>query len=67
MHTHVSLMLKQGIRPKIVQGRLGHSSIQMTIDTYSHVEPGIQDAAANRFDQILKTKPENDTIGLSSY
>jgi integrase len=52
-HTHASLMLKQGIHPKIVQERLGHSSIQMTIDIYSHVAPGIQEAAANRFDDIL--------------
>ena len=52
-HTHASLMLKQGIHPKIVQERLGHSSIQITLDTYSHVAPGIQQAAANRFDEIL--------------
>jgi len=36
----------QGIHPKIVQERLGHSSIQITLDTYSHVAPGLQDAAA---------------------
>ena len=52
-HTHASIMLKQGIHPKVVQERLGHSSIQMTIDTYSHVAPGIQEAAARRFDEIL--------------
>jgi integrase len=46
-------MLKQGIHPKIVQERLGHSSIQMTIDTYSHVAPGIQEAAAKRFDELF--------------
>ena len=52
-HTHASLMLKQGIHPKIVQERLGHSSIQITLDTYSHVVPGLQEAAANRFDEVL--------------
>jgi integrase len=52
-HTHASLMLKQGIHPKIVQERLGHASIQITLDTYSHVAPGLQQAAANRFDDIL--------------
>ncbi|MBN2185836.1 MAG: tyrosine-type recombinase/integrase [Dehalococcoidia bacterium] len=36
---HASLMLKQGIHPKIVQERLGHATIQMTLDTYSHVTP----------------------------
>lgn len=52
-HTHASLMLKQGIHPKIVQERLGHTSIQMTLDTYSHVAPGIQQAAAESFDKLL--------------
>jgi len=52
-HTHASLMLKQGIHPKIVQERLGHSTIAITLDTYSHVAPGLQEAAANRFDEIL--------------
>ncbi len=61
-HTHASLMLKQGIHPKIVQERLGHSTIQMTIDTYSHVSPGIQEAAANRFDEILTHKTDSEVI-----
>ncbi len=52
-HTHASLMLKQGIHPKVVQERLGHASIQMTLDTYSHVAPGIQEAAAQSFDKLL--------------
>jgi len=52
-HSHASLMLKQGIHPKIVQERLGHSSIAITLDTYSHVTPGLQEAAAERFDQAF--------------
>ena len=55
-HTHASLMLKQGIHPKIVQERLGHSSISVTLDTYSHVAPGMQEAAATRFDEVLSPK-----------
>jgi integrase len=58
-HTHASLMLKHGIRPKIVQERLGHSSIQMTLDTYSHVAPGLQAAAAKSFDEAF-TESYND-------
>lgn len=57
-HTHASLMLKQGIHPKIVQERLGHASIQITLDTYSHVVPGLQQAAANKFDDIVLPKPK---------
>ena len=61
-HTHASLMLRQGIHPKIVQERLGHSSIQITLDIYSHVVPGIQEAAAARFDEIF-SKKYNDRVG----
>ena len=46
-------MLKQGTHPKVVQERLGHASIQITLDTYSHVAPGLQEAAAARFDQAF--------------
>jgi integrase len=57
-HTHASLMLKQGIHPKVVQERLGHASIQITLDTYSHVAPGLQQAAAEGFDRMLTHKKE---------
>jgi len=57
-HTHASLMLKQGVHPKIVQERLGHASIQMTIDTYSHVAPGLQEAAAASFDKMVLPRRE---------
>jgi len=52
-HSHASLMLKQGVHPKIVQERLGHSSIQITLDTYSHITPGLQEAAAKIFDESI--------------
>jgi len=52
-HSHASQLLKQGIHPKIVQERLGHSSISVTLDTYSHVAPGLQRAAAERFDEMM--------------
>ncbi len=48
--------INQGTHPKIVQERLGHSSISITLDTYSHVAPGLQEAAAARFDEALTTK-----------
>lgn len=53
-HTHATIMLKQGVHPKVVQERLGHSTISTTLDTYSHVAPGLQQAAARGFDDILK-------------
>jgi len=55
-HSHASLMLKQGVHPKVVQERLGHSSIAVTLDIYSHVTPGLQEQAAKRFDEAFLTK-----------
>jgi len=55
-HTHATLMLKAGVHPKIVSERLGHASVAFTLDTYSHVVPGLQEAAVERFDEILEQK-----------
>jgi integrase len=52
-HTHASLLLEQNVHPKIVQERLGHASIQTTLDTYSHVTPGMQREAMKLFDEKL--------------
>jgi len=56
-HTHATLMLKAGVHPKIVSERLGHASIAITLDTYSHVLPGLQEAAAEKFDRLLEEEP----------
>jgi len=48
-HTHASIMLKQGIHPKIVQERLGHANIAITLDTYSHVSPRLQDSLQAKY------------------
>jgi integrase len=48
-HTHASLLLQAGIHPKVVSERLGHSSVAFTLDTYSHVLPGMHPEAAERF------------------
>jgi len=61
-HTHASLMLKQGVHPKVVQERLGHSTIAMTLDTYSHVTPGLQQAAAESFDRLLNHKAGKEAV-----
>jgi len=54
-HAHATLMLQQGVHPKIVQERLGHSSVATTLDIYSHVLPGLQEAAARRFEEGLQS------------
>jgi integrase len=57
-HTCASLMLREGIHPKIVQERLGHATIAVTLDLYSHVLPGMQADAASRIDVTLKAAIE---------
>lgn len=52
-HTAATLMLQQGIHPKVVQERLGHADISLTLSTYSHVLPNIQEEAAEKFDLLL--------------
>jgi integrase len=45
-HTHATLALQAGIHPKVVSERLGHATISITLDTYSHAIPALQEAAA---------------------
>ncbi len=52
-HTCATLLLAAGTNPKIVAERLGHASITLTLDTYSHVLPGMQAAAAEKLDALL--------------
>jgi integrase len=62
-HTHATIMLKAGVHPKVVSERLGHASIAITLDTYSHVLPGLQQDAAEKFDRVL-SNVENQKINL---
>lgn len=45
-HTWATLALEQGIHPRVVQERLGHSTIAITLGIYSHVSPTLHDEAA---------------------
>ena len=54
-HTSATLMLENNEHPKIVQERLGHASIGITLDRYSHVTPSMQRDAAGRLDALLNS------------
>jgi integrase len=53
-HTAATLMLLNGVNVKVVSERLGHASIQLTLDTYSHVLPTMQKDAAERMDAFFR-------------
>jgi integrase len=52
-HAHATLMLLQGVHPKVVSERLGHASVGITLDTYSHVLPSMQAQAVEAFDRLF--------------
>jgi integrase len=54
-HSHATHLLAAGVHPKIAQERLGHSSIAITMDTYSHAMPNMQADAAARIDAAMQT------------
>jgi len=53
-HTHASIMLQQGVSSKTVAERLGHSTVVITLDTYSHLTPGVKEDAVDRFEEALR-------------
>ena len=52
-HTHATLLLANGENAKVASERLGHSTIVLTLDTYSHVLPDMQQGAADRIEDLL--------------
>jgi integrase len=53
-HSAATLLLAKGVHPKVVQERLGHSQISITLGTYSHVLPSLQKDAVEKIDEALK-------------
>jgi len=52
-HTHATLLLGANVHPKVVSERLGHATVGITLDTYSHVLPHLQEEAARKIDALL--------------
>jgi integrase len=59
-HTCATLLFTKGVHPKIVSEMLGHSSISLTLDTYSHVIPSLGEVAANAMEETLGDDPGVD-------
>jgi integrase len=52
-HTHATFLLRQGVHPKVVSERLGHASVKITLDTYSHVLPDTQAEAVRAMERVF--------------
>src|SRR5687768_17946056 len=67
-HTAATLLLAQGVDPRTIMETLGHSQISLTMNTYSHVLPALQEAAAAKMDAIdRKSTRLNSSHGYISY
>ncbi len=65
-HSAATLLLSEEVHPKVVQEMLGHSTISMTLDIYSHVLPTMQQDAVSRLDSVLgNRKDEGRASGRS--
>lgn len=67
-HTHASLALAAGVHPKVVSERLGHSTIAITLDTYSHAIPALDERAAETIAALLREPgSERKLIGMQRF
>ncbi|MBE3585827.1 MAG: site-specific integrase [Thermoanaerobacter sp.] len=62
-HTFATLLLEMGEHPKVVQEMLGHSKIAITLDTYSHLVPGLMEQAAEKLDAVFGQKKSPSAKG----
>ncbi len=53
-HTAATLLLARGVHPKVVQELLGHSTVTLTLDTYSHVVPALHAEVAQHMQNLFK-------------
>jgi integrase len=54
-HTHASLLIHEGVHPKRISERLGHSSIKLTMDTYGHLFDGADQESAAKMEKLFGT------------
>ena len=61
-HTHATLALQAGVHPKVVSERLGHATVSITLDTYSHAIPAMQEEAAALIAGLVFAKPASAPV-----
>lgn len=64
-HSHAAHLIEQGQHPKVIQERMGHGSIQVTLDTYGHLMPGMDERVVDTLDAALdQARPDDDARGI---
>ena len=62
-HTHAAMLIRMGVQPKVIQERLGHTSIKITMDLYGYLMPGMQQAVADALDAEFHTSADGHENG----
>ena len=62
-HTHAAMLIRMGVQPKVIQERLGHASIKMTMDLYGYLMPGLQETVADALDAEFQTSKSGRKSG----
>ena len=63
-HTHATMLLKANVHPKVVSERLGHASISLTLDTYSHILPTMQETAVEALGQAMYGPNREEAVAV---
>ena len=58
-HSHATALIQAGVSPKVVQQRLGHADVSITLNTYTHVLPGMDQEAAAKIDNLIFNNASN--------
>jgi integrase len=61
-HTHATQLLLAGVHPRVAQERLGHSTVALTLDLYSHVTSAMQEDAAAKIDEAFRSSSDFSSI-----
>jgi integrase len=63
-HTSVAILIEQGAHPKLIQSRVGHGSITMTMDTYGHLFPTADEVLAQGLEEYKPTEGGGEVVSL---
>jgi integrase len=66
-HTTATLLMERGVNAKVIQGMLGHSTVNTTLTYYGHVTPSMEDHAANMMDNLLTEQTCEDGDGAQDH